>query len=190
MSSTIPEAVELPAGGDSMLTTRIRAVQAVTATASRQATKLQEHGEQVEALLARLAGQIESLPQPEDVDRLVKRIESLQAMIDWASTRRTRLPTPNPPPGGEDGGFLGIQARLSVSRMSAVDLLSQIQKARALELSLAEIREGVAAMSDDLATLAGVREKADLLLQETNDLASASESPTEGASNPVDCQAS
>jgi predicted nucleic acid-binding Zn-ribbon protein len=179
MSTTMAEAAASgpAATGHSALARRIEAVQSVSDTASRQAAKLEGHVRQMNSLLARIAGQLRSAPRPEKLDRLTERMNSLQTMLDWATTRPLAPTVRTSPPVLGERDLSAIQARLSKGRLTLMGLQAQIQHSVALRQDLAEVREGVASLADDLTALASIRQKAGALSEEARDLALQLEAP-------------
>jgi hypothetical protein len=181
MSSSIPgpgQAPETPSNGATPLTRRLLAIKSVAEMASGNTAKLLGHTGQLQGSLDRLAGEIKLLPEPGRVSRLVERMDSVQAMLDWLATRSSapsagRSPASPERPGsvGDSGDFSEIQMRLSTSRVTLVDLQSEIQQATELDRSLKEIRDGIASLASDLEALTSVNDQAEALLRETREVA-------------------
>jgi hypothetical protein len=194
MSSSIPgpgRPPEMPSTDATPLTRRLLAIQSVAEMASGNAAKLMAHAGQLQSSLDRLAEEIESLPEPGRISRLVERMDSVQAMLDWLATRSPTPPagrSPSLPEGrpgsdGDPGNFSNIQSRLSMSRVALMDLQSEIQQASNLDRDLREIRGGVAKLASDIEALTSANDKAETLLRETRELSRKVEQTPEGSAN-------
>jgi hypothetical protein len=181
MSSPIPDpgrSPEIPPDAAVLLARRIQAIESVSEMASGNAAKLLDRTKQLEGSLNRLTEAIGPLPEPGRVDRLVKGMDSLQAMLDWLATRGPVLPGVGP---GAD--LSQIQARLSMSRLALMDLESEIQRASALNAGVGEIRDEVASLASDLEALTSARDGAEALLCDARELVRGVELATEASAN-------
>lgn len=174
MSSSIPGVVESLAQSTdetAQLTRRVHAVQKVTEMASGGAAKLLDHIRQLEGALDQLTGQVDSLPSPARISLVTERMESLQAMVDWLTTRSAS--------NGNSTDFAEIQTRLSISRITLVNLQDEIQQATAVACGLREVRERIAGLASEAETLEPTRAKAEALLLESRELSAEMERGTE-----------
>jgi hypothetical protein len=165
MSSTIPVMLEPPVlstDETALLTRRVHAVQKVTEMASGGAAKLLGHIRLLEDALDRLTGQFESVPSPAQINLVTARMESLQAMLDWLTTRSTS--------SGDAADFSEIQTRLSSSRITLVNVHDEIQQATLVARGLREVRERVARLAGEVETLELTRAKAEAILLESREL--------------------
>lgn len=165
MSSSIPDTAESPALADdktALLARRVHAVQQVTEMASGGAAKLLGHTRQLEGALDRLTRQVESLPSPARISLLTERMESLQAMLDWLTTRSA--------PNENAADFAEIQQRLSMSRVTLVNVQDEIQQAAPVARGIREALDKVAGLAGEVEALEPTRAKAEALLLESRDL--------------------
>jgi hypothetical protein len=165
MSSSIPGVVEsraLLADETAQLTRRVSVVQKVTEMASGGAAKLLGHIRQLEGALDQLTKQVESLPGPTRISLLTERMESLQTMLDWLTTRSA--PTEN------SLDLTEIQQRLSMSRVTLVNVQDEIQQAALVARGLREGRERIAGLAGQVEALEPTRAKAEALLLESRGL--------------------
>jgi hypothetical protein len=154
-----------------VLIARIHTVQSVSETASRQTAKLLAHASQLNASLHRVSEQITSLPKPGETGRLAEQLNSLQTMLDWLATRESIPPESGAGGNGEGPDLPGLQRRLSMSRVTLVNLESAIGEANEAELSLSAMRDDLAGLTSGLAMVASVKEKADALATAAGTLA-------------------
>jgi len=165
MISSIPGTVEPPAISPdeaALLTGRVHVVQRVTEMASGGVSKLLGHTRQLEGALDQLTRQVELLPSPARISLLTERIESLQAMLDWLTTRSAST--------GNSADFAGIQQRLSMSRVTLVNIQDEIQQAAVVARNLRKAREGIAELASEIEALEPTRAKAEALLLESREL--------------------
>ena len=174
MNSSIPGAAEpqmLAADEIALLSRRVHAVQKVTEMAAGGAAKLLNHTRQLECTLDRITVQIESLPDRSQISSLAERMESLQAMLDWLTTRSA--------PTGNAADLVDLQKRLSTSRVRLVNLQADIQQASIIARGLRETRETLAGLVSEIETLASTKATAEPLLLESTSLAAELERRTE-----------
>jgi hypothetical protein len=89
-------------------------------------------------------------------------MESLQAMLDWLTTRSAST--------GDSADFAEIQQRLSVSRVTLVNIQDEIQQATLVARNLREARERIAELASEIEALEPTRAKAEALLLESREL--------------------
>jgi hypothetical protein len=173
MNNMIPvleQAPDAPPDDAALLAKRLQTVETVSEMVSTNAARLIERARQLEAALDRFAEQIGPLPEPSRVRRLTESMESLQALLDWLATRDTGIARGRSASAGQPADLSGIQARLSMHRLSLTDLQGQMQRASAVNASLRDLREGVARLASDLEALTDTRDRAETLLGETRRL--------------------
>jgi hypothetical protein len=178
MGSTVSGTDEPPtltADEIALLTKRVQAVQKVTDMAAGGAVRLLGHTRQLESTLDQVIQCVEMLPDLSRISLLEKRIESLQAMLDWVVTRSA--PDSNPL------DFVEVQTHLSMCRVRLVNVQSEIRQAAALARSLPEARETLTALVSEVETLESTKAKAETLLLESRVLISRLEGATEAETN-------
>jgi len=173
MSSSLPDADRSPAPGageTALLSKRVQAVQQVTVMASAGAAKLLGHARQMETTLEQLTREFESLPGAARVNLLKEQMGSMQAMLDWLTTRSA--------PVG-NGDFSGLQTRLSTSRAELADIQAEIMQAAVVARRLRGTREMLSGLFDGVETLEATQVKAEALLLESRELSAELERETE-----------
>ena len=173
MSSSLPDANKSPgpaAGEAALLSKRVHAVQQVTEMASAGAAKLLGHARQMETTLEQLSREFESLPDAAQVNLLKEQTGSMQAMLDWLTTRSA-------PNGNED--FSGIQTRLSMSRVELAEIQAEIMQAGAVARRIRGTREMLSGLVAGIETLESTQGEAEALLLEARKLSTELERETE-----------
>jgi hypothetical protein len=173
MSSSLPDADKSPApaaGETALLSKRVHAVQQLTEMASAGAAKLLGHARQMETNLEQLTREFESLPDAARINLLEEQVGSMQAMLDWFTTRSA-------PDGNRD--FSGIQTRLSMSRAELADIQAEIMQAAAVARRMRGTREMLSGVFDGIETLESTQGKAESLLLEARELSAELERETE-----------
>jgi hypothetical protein len=162
----------VPAAGEAalLLSRRLNAVQQVTQMASAGAAKLLGHARQMERTLEQLTREFESLPDAARTNLLDEQMGSMQAMLDWLTTKCA--------PGG-NGDLSRIQTRLSMSRGELADFQAEIMQAATVARRLREARELLSSLLDSVETLESTRANAEALLLEARGLSAELERRTE-----------
>jgi chromosome segregation ATPase len=171
MMRSIPDSSEreaIPTDEISRLRERVNAVQKVTEMAVGGVSRLLGHTSQLEATLDPLFRRVESLPDSSEIRLLERRIESLQAMLDWVATRSD--------PDSIPLDFLEVQTRLSACRVRLVNLHSEMRQAASLAGSLQEARQTLTSLANEAETLESTKSKAEALSLESRALLVALES--------------
>jgi phage shock protein A len=179
MSSSIPGAAESPAlstDETALLTRRVHAVQKVTEMASGGAARLLGRIRQLEGALDQLTSQFESLPGSARISLVTERMESLQAMLDWLTTRSA--------PNGNAADFVETQTRLSMSRTTLVDVQDEIQQAALVARRLREARDRIADLASEVEALEPTWAKAEALLLESRGVSTSIEHGHEPSTDP------
>jgi hypothetical protein len=174
MSCLIPDTGESPALADSQRTLiagRVDVLQQVTEMAAGGAARLLGHTRQLEGLVDRLSKQIESVPDPARVNLLVEQMQSVQAMMDWFTTRSA--------PDGNPANIAELQTDLSMSRIALVNLQDEIQQGTMLARGVREARDRLAELLGEIETLASTKARAESLLAELRVLSVSMERETE-----------
>jgi hypothetical protein len=173
MSSLLPDVDKSPApaaGETALLSKRVHAVQQVTEMASAGAAKLLGHARQMQTTLEQLTREFKSLPDAAQVNLLKEQMESMQAMLDWLTTRSA--------PDG-NGDFSGVQKRLSVSRVELAEIQAEILQAATVARRMRGTRETLSGLFDGIETLESTQGKAEALLLEAKELSAKLERGTE-----------
>jgi uncharacterized phage infection (PIP) family protein YhgE len=173
MSSLLPDVDKSPApavGETALLSKRVHAVQQVTEMASAGAAKLLGHARQMQTTLEQLTREFKSLPDAAQVNLLKEQMGSMQAMLDWLTTRSA--------PDG-NGDFSGVQTRLSMSRVELAEIQAEILQAAAVARRMRGTRETLSGLFDGIETLESTQGKAEALLLEAKELSAKLERGTE-----------
>jgi len=177
MSSSLTDADRSPApaaGETALLSKRVHSVQQVTEMASAGATKLLGHARQMETTLEQLTNEFESLPGAARLNFLTEQMGSMQALLDWLTTKSA-------PDGGRN--FSGFQTRLSMSRAELADIQAEIMQAAAVTRRLRGTHEMLSGLFDGIETLESTQGKAEALLLEARELSAELERQAEAPSD-------